>query len=488
MRSQRVTRRAVLCAIVIALTASTASALPRRSPPLAGTTTRVSTRADGSQAVGDVAGQGEVTEPSISANGRFVVFYTTLQLGLGSCGAGTYLRDLVTGRLEMISVPARGCAPEPGVAGSSHSYTSISADGRYVAFTSAALDLLAGRPLPERSPSGNMTLQVFLRDRLRKKTVLVSVGYDGRPANGTTARPTVSDDGRFVAFESPATNIVRGDRGDPEETLRTEVWLRDVQRGTTMRVGPDIRRAGRGPKLFPSLSGNGRYVAFDALDGTLVANRGTGGDGVVFSETPRNQVYVWDRLTRRVDLVSRSDAGYAADGLSTLGAYVGSKISRDGRWIVYRSNARNVTGPNGTGLYDADQVFLFDRVAKRVRRVTDGLVGEGGNGESDYPCLSADGRFVSFASASSNLGDVDVTPGYYEGLPDVGTDIFVYDRDSKITRLVSRSTEGVPADANSRESCPSDGGNVVVFISRATTLVDDDTNALPDLFVRRYPA
>lgn len=484
MRQQRAARRVLACVVAVGVAAPASADIPPLPLLADGTTTRVSTRADGRQATGDAPGDGEATEPSISANGRYVVFYTNLNLRLGTCGPGAYLRDLVTARLEMISVPAGGCPREPTPSGSSDSYTSVSADGRYVAFTSTALDLLPGRRLPEHSPSGNQTLQVFLRDRARQRTVLVSQGYDGRQANSSASRPTVSDDGRFVAFESSATNFVRGDTGDPDDGLRTDIFLRDMRLGTTVRVGPNIRRTERTPKLLPSISGNGRYVVFDAENGTLAPSRGTG--ELVGSTVPHNQVYVWDRITRKTELVSRNDAGYAAAGLATVDAFVGSKISRDGRWIVYSSDASNLVRDDRTGLYDPYQVYLFDRVAKKVRRVTDGLAGEGGNGQSRYACLSADGRYVSFASAASNLGDVDATPGYYNGLPAVGTDIYLYDRDTKRTRLVSRSTEGMPADANSRDSCPSNGGATVVFVSTATNLVAGDTNGVPDLFVHRY--
>jgi hypothetical protein len=323
---------------------------------------------------------------------------------------------------------------------------------------------------------------VYLRDRLRKRTVRVSVGYDGKLANGTAARPSVSDDGRFVAFDSTATNLIRGDHrdGDPRGAIADDIFLRDMRLGRTVRVGPNLHR--REPKLFPSISGNGRYVVFDSDDGTLAPSRG---NGLPVSSGMPPQVYLWDRVTGATELVSRSDDGYAGYGLSTLGAYVGSKISRDGRWITYASDALNITGPRGLPLFDGPQVYLYDRVAKHVRRVTDGLAGEGGNSESTYPCLSADGRYVSFASASTNLGDVDVTPGYQVGIPDIGTDIYLYDRDTKRTRLVSRSTEGLPADANSLESCPSNGGATVVFTSKATNLVDNDTNDVADVFVHR---
>ena len=477
---RRPARATAGCVLTLALAAPATAGIPPLPVLGDGTTTRVSTRADGGQAAG-----GHVAEPSVSANGRYVVFYTSLELGLGTCGPGTYLRDLVTMRLEMISVPAGGCTSTAlGGVGSAHSYTSVSADGRYVAFTSYARDLLPGRLLPENSPTGINTLHVYVRDRLRRRTVLVSVGYDGKPANSSAFAPTVSDDGRFVAFESSATNLVRGDRGDPDDPFRTDVWLRDLHRGTTERVGPNIRRTERSSKHWAALSGNGRYVAFDADSGMLAPSRGTGPG----YDEPAGQVYVWDRVTKKTEMVSRNDAGYASDGTSTIGGYVGSKISRDGRWIIYRSDALNLTMPEVPLLRDNDQIFLYDRVMRKVHRVTDGLAGEGGNGQSDHPCISADGRYVSFASASSNLGDVDATPGYYEGLPDVGTDIYLWDRDTKRTRLVSRSTEGLPANANSRESCPANGGKVVVFTSSASTLVAGDTNLLADLFLRRYPS
>jgi Tol biopolymer transport system component len=252
----------------------------------------------------------------------------------------------------------------------------------------------------------------------------------------------------------------------------------------TVRVGEDIRSKGRGAKLFPSLSGNGRYVAFDALDGNLAPNKGTG--DLLIPRESHSQVYVWDRVTRRTELVSRDAAGYAAAGTSTLAGRVGTKISRDGRWITFESNATNIGGgpDRGTGTFGQPQVWLRDRTGNRTMRVTSNAAGLPANGESVDPCISPDGRAITYASAASDLGDVDLTPGYVRLLP-TGTDIYRYDVASGAHRIVSRSTDGVPGDLNSELACPSDGGKTVAFVSAATTLVQGDTNDTTDLFVHR---
>lgn len=477
-------RRLLACALALAAVLPAAmpvSAAPP-SPVLdSGTTTRLSLRANGSE-VKPVAGQ-EVGQVSISANGRYAVFHSDADLGVPGCGGGVHLRDLTTGRLETISVPARGCVPgkKTTATSSALSSTSISADGRFVAFSSTARDLVPGLVLPGRAGAGSKHEQVYLRDRVRRRTVLVSIGLDRRPANGDAIKPTVSSDGRYVAFASTATNLLRGDGGDPDDILRTDVFVRDVHRGTTLRVGPDLRRAGRGPKWNPSISGNGRFVAFDADAADLAPHQGTGGPVPV---APSGQVWLWDRLTRRTELVSRSTSGLAAAGPTTLGAHGSTKLSHDGRWIVFQSQARNLTGLPDAVLRDPWQVFVHDRLTKSTVRVTDGLAGEGGNGESQDASLSADGRWVVFASAASNLGDADATPGYATSVPAVGTDIYLHHRLTRTTRLVSESSDGLPADANSAAACVSSSG-AVAFVSAASTLVAGDTNDALDVFLHR---
>ena len=455
-------------------------------PPLpAGTTIRVSTMVDGRQLEPEGLHQQLIDEPAVSADGRYAVFSTLTPLGFPGCGGGTFLRDLATGRLEMVSVPAGGChaGNEPGEHGGGGAYTSVSPNGRYVAFSSIAQDLLRDRRLPARSPTGMSTDQGFLRDRLTKRTALVSVGYDGRPANASARRPTVSDDGRWVAIESPATNLARGDTGNPDDERRMDVWLRDLHRGVTVRVGPNARAKQASFKMNPSLSGNGRFVVFDGERGDLAPHKGTG--PLLLDMEAAHLVYVWDRVTRRTEVVSRNAAGYAAAGRSSVEHLTGSKISRDGQWVVFTSIATNlVPGPaNGTGLFDAPQVYLRDRAGNRTIRVTTNPAGLAANGTSAMPCLSPNGRWVSYASDASDLGDVDVTPSYHDNLP-AGRDVYLYDRTTGTHRIVSRSSEGLPGDLRSEQSCVANDGTVV-FVSFASTLVRGDTNRQPDVFAHR---
>lgn len=481
MRYGAIRRHAALAAAVSVVAVTGAGHAVPPLPVLAtGTTTRISTRVDGSQAIDTGRWEGYVEEPAVSAGGRYVVFYTAMDLGFPGCGGRTFVRDLTTGKLDMVSAPVTKCT---GPSGIGYSYSGITPDGRFVSFASSATDLVRG--FPNRRPGDMETAQVYVRDRHRRRTVPVSVGVDGRPANWNAYRATISDDGRFVVFESQATNLVRGDHGDPNLN-GPDVFLRDLRTGRTERVGPRLPD-GEGGRFDPAISGNGRYVVFSADSGKLAPHKGTGSQ---FMAEAHGQVYVWDRITRRTELVSRNDAGYAADSLSFSGSITGQKISRDGRYIAYYSDASNLAPspiPAGTPASWAvirRDVYLYDRVLHKTTRVSAAADGTPGDDASAYPCISPDGRWVSYVSYASNLGDVDLSPRAEAAM--VGADIYLFDRVTRTNRLVTRSTEGVQADLDSYQSCPSDGGKVVVFVSKATTLVEGDTNLQPDAFVHRY--
>ncbi len=464
-----------------------------RIPPLpvlaSGTTERITLRLDGRQAIGDPYPYVEhVGEPSVSADGRYAVFTTGLDLGFRHCpnppgngrgngGNHVYLRDLVTGRLEHVSVSARGClADGAGV----HTYTSVSADGRYVAFSSPSQHLVTGLKFP---PGTYQPTQIYVRDRLLRRTRIATLGLGGDPGNYDSEYPAVSDDGRHVVFRSRATNLVPGDGGNPNDRL-PDVYLRDMQLGRTVRVGPKLR-ADQG-KWSASISGNGRYVVFTADAPNFAPHLGSG--SIIYQAG--GQAYVYDRITRKIELVSRDDAGHAADNIVSLGEVTSRKISRDGRWIVFHSDATNLAGsPFPTGVLLGSlgrQVYLHDRIAKRTILVSAGPGGVPGNHLSEEACISPDGRWVAFRSYASNLGDVDLSPPAWPTTANIGSDIYLFGRDTRTHRLVTRSTEGVQADRDSLGSCPSDGGKVVVFASQATTLVADDTNTKPDVFTHRY--
>jgi Tol biopolymer transport system component len=260
----------------------------------------------------------------------------------------------------------------------------------------------------------------FVHDRVTGSTVLVSVAGDGTQGNGDSARPVISGDGRLVAFESTASNLVPGDNDHAGD-----VFLRDVRAATTTRLG-------RGQR--PSISDDGSCVAFDSGGG----------------------VYVYDLAAGKATRVS---AGYSPS------------ISGDGRVVAVWSGSAGLVPGDSNGV---DDVFVHDRASGETTRVSVASDGGEGDGLSTDPDISPDGRFVVFWSRATNLVDGDTNRV---------DDVFLHDRTSGKTVRVSVGGGGRQSDAHCFSPNVSAGGGVVAFDSRATTLVEDDPNPGSDVFV-----
>lgn len=321
----------------------------------------------------------------------------------------------------------------------------VSADGRFVAFVSDASNLVPG--------DGNGDFDVFLRDRLAGRTRLVSVSTSGQQSNGGSFTPAISADGRFVVFQSSATNLVPGDTNDAPD-----VFIRDLLSGVTRRVSVSSSgEQARGQSFSGTISANGRFVAFTS-DAPNLVRRDTNG---------AQDVFVWDRqvgLTRRISV---STFGEQSNSFSEE-----SSISADGRYVAFDSAASNLV-PGDPGPYA--NVFVRDRLAGVTRLVSTGTSARWANGSSFNPSISADGRFVAFDSLASNL-----VPGDTNG----ATDVFVHDRRVRDTERVSIGSSGRQADDFSDDPAISADGRFVAFRSFASNLVPSDTNAYSDVFVR----
>ena len=329
----------------------------------------------------------------------------------------------------------------------------VSADGRYVAFFSDATNLVPG-DVP-------FTRDVFHRDRWDGVTTLVSVSASGGYANGGGENPTMSADGRFVAFASTSTDLLAGP--DANGAIQ-DVFVRDVVAGTTAVVSVTSAGVqGNADSDFPVISANGRFVAFVSLATNLLpgpdANAANDGD-----------LFVHDRLTGATELVSRSTSGAQGNDDSFVDA-----ISSDGRFVTFGSAATNLLpGPDANGLFP--DAFLRDRLAGTTECVSVSSTGVQSNRTSNPGGVSDDGRFVAFESDANNLGPDD--NGFFIG------DVYVRDRLSGTTELVSRSDAGVQGDATSDAIGLSSDGRFVVLGSWATNLVPGDTNGKNDVFVR----
>ncbi len=387
----------------------------------------------------------EQINPAISADGSFVAFVGDVpdESEIGASGTGVFLRKM-SGGTTAVDVP-RGRS-EHGIAFSAGS-PSLSASGRYLAFASEDPGLseedrdttttLAGDTFPVRD--------VFVYDRTTGRTSLASraSGAKGAGGNQDTNLPSVSADGRHVAFQTEATNFLHGSYGG--------IFVRDLQRHTT-KPAAWVRLHPGGPfngGFTPSISAHGRWVAF--LTETHLGHRGT------------LEVAVRDMHGKRTVYASRADGrhGALADGDCKLPA-----ISANGRYVAFASKARNLSHRDKNSVED---VFLRDLKTGRTRLASQSQSkrAAGGDGDSSNPSISADGRYVAFESYAGNLGPHDNT-----AVPDV----FVRDMRSGRVFLASRGADGGPA-ANAPSANPSISadGRYVAFDSRGSNLVPADT-------------
>ena len=405
-------------------------------PVEAQVTARVSVTSSGTQ------GQGGSEEPSISGDGRYVAFESSspdLVPGDGNIISDIFVRDRFIGTTQRVSVDPGGAS------GNSDSRSpSISSDGRYVAFHSQASNLVAG--------DSNGHPDVFVRDRLSGTTERVSVDSGLTQGNNYSNVPSVSDDGRFVAFASNASNLVAGDTNG-----FLDVFVRDRLAGTTERVSVDSN-GGQADHIsnLPSISSDGRFVAFHSMASNLVGGDSNGAE----------DVFVRDRLMGTTERVSVDSGGAQANGTCQA-----PSISSDGRYVAFRSEASNLVAGDTNGATD---VFVRDRLMGTTARASVGAGGVQGTGPSYFPSVSDDGRFVAFNSPASNLVSGD-TNGV--------EDIFVRDRQAGTTERVSVDSAGAQVAANSWWASIAGDGSCVAFYSFSSSLVPGDTNGSTDVFV-----
>ena len=412
---------------------------------LAAHTERVSVSSTGEQ--GDAVSRAQwESVHTISADGRFVVFESgasNLVPEDSSLFQDVFVRDRWLGTTELASVSTTS-----EQANHQSRVPAISADGRFVSFSSPASNLVSGDTNDEDD--------IFLRDRLLGTAERVSVSNEGDEAEhlSTSLYSAISADGRLVAFDTNTDNFVPGG----ETGLDTDVFVRDRFAGTTEFIS--VNRLGGssiGSSHQPSISADGRFVAFHSDSGNLVSGDGNG----------TWDVFVRDRLLAVTERVSVSSTG--AQGNDGSG---GAAISADGRYVAFDSIATNLV-PDDTN--ECIDVFVHDRVLGTTERVSVSSLGQQGSLDSQFPSISAHGRFVAFVSSAFNL-----VPGDTNNLPD----IFVRDRLLGTTERVSVSTAGEEANAASGPASISANGGCVAFYSEASNLVADDTNGVSDAFVR----
>lgn len=363
------------------------------------------------------------------------------------------------GTTERVSVACDGTEANAASSGAA-----ISADGRYVAFRSQATNLLSGDTNDYCGDSGTDNCSdVFVYDRQADDIERVSVASDGTEGNGHSWPPAISADGRYVAFVSRATNLVPNDTNGWHD-----VFVHDRQTGHTQRIsvasdgtqaddlsGCQLSCDYEGENCYwvcgaPAISADGRLVAFGSWATNLVLD----------DTNDTYDVFVHDRQTGETSRVSLASDGTEAEGLSDYPA-----ISADGRYVAFQSRARNLV--SGDDDYNQD-VFLHDRQTGQTTRVTEA------NGDSTYPSLSADARFVAFFSFASDLVSDDSNDA---------CDVFVRDLQTLETTRSSVASDGTEANGWSLACVISRGGRYVAFISGASNLVPGDANDATDVFL-----
>lgn len=284
-----------------------------------------------------------------------------------------FLHPAMAGGISLVSVGFNGTQSN------SYSFQSdVSANGRIVAFNSSATNLVAG--------DTNKKEDIFIYDRTLKKTTRVSVDSKGIQANNNSFgwRPKLSADGRFVAFSSYASNLVLGDTNG-----REDVFIHDRQTKQTTRVSVDSNgRQANGESYSVDISADGRFVAFTSTAGNLIAGVRLYWVGV----------YVHDRLTKQTTLVSINNNGE----IGSYGYSGSPSISADGRFVAFNSDANNLVADDNN---QGTDIFIHDRLTKQTSRID--ALDRFGNGDlrkpySISPQISADGRFVAFQSSSRN--------------------------------------------------------------------------------------
>ncbi len=415
-------------------------------------TTRVSIDSNGNE------GNGVSSLPSIASGGRYVAYHSTatnLVANDTNAKIDVFMHDRVTGTTTRVSIDSNG------VEGNNVSWkSSISPDGNFIAYLSNASNLV--------SWDTNGVWDVFLYDRINATTTRISVDNSGAQATGwwptisnPAWRPSLSDDGRYIAFWSHLNTLVPWDTNSSQD-----IFVRDTIAQTTTRVSVDSNGTqwnGFSDQL--SLSPDGRYVAFRSYATDLVTGDTNG----------RQDIFVHDRQNGTTTRASVDSNGIQADRVWDI-----PSISSGGQYVAFSSLAYNLVASDTNNTTD---IFIRDTQANNTTRTSLGNIITEANNASQRTAISEDGRYVAFVSDASNLVTGD-TNGYY--------DFFVHDRQSNITTRISVDDNGNQGSDpfwlwftfnNIYSPSMSDDGRYIVFASDADNLVSGDNNGDIDIFL-----
>ena len=398
---------------------------------------------------------GPSTAPALTADARRVAFTSeATNLTPREDGNGpvrdVFVFDQGTSVISLVSAGPRGEAAD-----APSGQPVVNADGRHLAFTSRATNLVPG--------DANAFPDVFVY-HAETGVVRASVAPGGDEPNGVSADPDLSASGLQLVFSSQADNLVPGDTNATED-----VFLRDMATGAITLVSAGRGGApASGDSSAPAISADGRFVSFSSDAPNLVAGDRNG----------RQDVFLRDLATGQTRLISVARGGSGGQNTSLAGARAQvSDVSRDGKLVVFESDSTNLAGRDRNRRTD---IFVRDTVARSTRRVSLSTTNEEGHGDSLLPTITPDGRFVAFASRADDLVAEDAR----------GLDVFIRDLARETTVLVDVSARGRLRGrehdvlAPGRPALSADGATAA-FASSAANLAGSDTNRLADVFLRR---
>jgi hypothetical protein len=295
--------------------------------------------------------------------------------------------------------------------------------------------------------------QIYVRDRTSGTTRCVSVNSNGREANQHSDASSISADGTLIAFDSAATNLA----GNKCDNGFNHIFVHDLSTDTTICVSVRTNGdEGNADSFDPSISADGRVVVFQST-ATNLASRCNNGN---------SHIYVHNRVTGETSCVSVNNEGDQSNGNNAL-----ARISGDGRFVAFQSDSTNVTTRCNNG---RAQIFVRDTVEKKTTCSSIDNHGTQGNNDSVQPSISSNGRFVAFSSGATNLTSNRCMGGNMQA--------FVRDRADEKTKCVSLGPKNVQGNGASSSPSISANGSLVTFESDANNLAKKDTNNLQDVF------
>jgi Tol biopolymer transport system component len=432
--------RVLVAAVVVALAlgrASTATAAP-------GDLVLASSGPTGVKA----AGQSFQTGRSLSADGTRVAFQSLASNLLpadGDTASDIYVKQISTGALQLASTTAAGTKGNAGSFGAV-----LSADGTVVAFESEATNL------DPADTDGN--LDVYVKNLRTGALTLVSRNAAGVKGNDHGSNPSLSADGTKVAFESRANNLDSADAGH-----EADIYVKDLSTGAlTLASRATSGAKGNDFSTMPSLAADGSSVAFQSRSTNLdPADTDTLGD-----------IYARDLASNQTELLSVTAAGVKANADS-----FSPSMSADGNRIAFDTASTNID-PADTDLNVAD-IYVKDRATAALRLASTTAAGVKAMSApffgSAVPSLSADGTQIAFETRATNLDPAD-TDGFY--------DIYAKDLATDAIRLLSTIAQNVKSNNDDGLAAISPDASAVAFVSAATNLSPDDTDTLPDVYVK----